>query len=416
MSSRTEALRDNSGDPGAMGSATPTCRFKFGDFEVDTRAGELRRGESKIKLHRKSLQLLLVLLEHPGEVVLREELRANLWTADTFVDFNANIKTAVNKLRQALNDSAEKPIFIETIPRVGYRFIFPVTHLLQSSHLSPATGPLQRVEDHLPRASWTAGIIGRNRFWRIAALSVLCFALGVSGLYEVWQRSSHVKSSSIPRSPVLLVLPFDNLSGDSSQDFFSDGETDEMISLIGRQAPHDLSVIARTSAMQYRGVHKPLSRIAQELGGVDYVLEGSVRRFGAHIALNTELLRMPGQVVLWSHSYERDIGDLLEVQQDLAEQVCSSVLRRLMISKSTHFAGAVNSQAHDTYLMGMYYQANKRNGDNLLRGIEYFKQAVQQDSHYAPAYAALAYSYTLAAGWEVLPPTTPIRKRKRQRH
>src|ERR1022692_279648 len=275
--------------------------FRFGVFELDPRVGELRRQGRKIKLQKKSLQLLLLLIERAGEVVLRDELRAGLWPAGTFVDFDSNIKTALNRLRQSLGDSAENPVFIETIPKTGWRFIAPVTKVERTGVFPTADVEPDIIGSRLSVES--VSFRPRTRSWKLAAISAALLVVVVSGLLLLaWRNWTSPSSSSRPL--VLLVLPFDNLSGDPTQDFFSDGVTDEMITVLGEHVPQGLSVIARTSAMQYRAPRKPLAQIAHELGGADYVLEGSVRRSGDRVAINVQLLRVSDQAVLWADTYQ----------------------------------------------------------------------------------------------------------------
>ena len=380
--------------------------YRFGAFEVDPRAGELRRQGRKIKLQKKSLQLLLLLIERAGEVVLRDELCAGLWPADTFVDFDANIKTALNRLRQALGDSAENPLFIETIPKTGWRFVAPITKVERAA-LSPSAKDDPRISP-LSVANTYSGTLTRSRKLVTVLVPLLMVLIALSMF--LWRARKSTSSSSRPQ--VLLVLPFDNLSGDPTQDFFSDGVTDEMITMLGEQAPPGLSVIARTSAMQYRGTRKPLTQIARDLGGADYVLEGSARRSGDHVAVNVQLFRVSDQAVLWASTYQRDIADLLAVQEDVAQRVTSSIVEKLTPAARPGSPSAVNSQAHDAYLMGLYYQQNKHKEQNVLSSLKYFQEAIRLDPSYAPPYAGLAYSYMLAAGWEMLTPADAYPKAK----
>ena len=396
----------------AAGVGPSVQLFRFGVFELDARTGELRRDGRKIKLQKKSLQLLLLLIERAGEVVLRDELRVGLWPADTFVDFDANIKTALNRLRQSLGDSGENPVFIETVPRTGYRFVAPVTKVEHTEVSSATDGESDTPMDPALSAEHVS-FRTITPSWKLTTVLVLLLVAGTIALYVlVWhpRQSPSLFSSSKPL--VLLVMPFDNLSGDPSQDFFSDGVTDEMITLLGEQAPPGLSVIARTSAMEYRGKRKPLVQIAHELGGADYVLEGSVRRAGDRVAINVQLFRVSDQAVLWAGTYQREVADLLTVQEDVAQRVSISIVQKLTPTPRSGSMREVNSQAYDAYLMGLYYQENKRKGHNLLSSLEYFQQAIRQDPTYAPAYAGLAYSYMLAAGWEMLKPADAYPKAK----
>ncbi len=369
--------------------------YRFGDFEIDTRSGELRRDGIRIRLQKKSAQLLLMLIDRPGEVVLREELRTGLWPADTFVDFDANIKTAVNRLRRVLGDSADNPIFIETVPRTGFRFVARVTRVGKVDD----SRPLDETVANNQWAQLAPQSAKENSHWvsiLIAGSAILILGLG---FFLIRSRFFHAKPSD---HMVLLVLPFEDLSSDRSQQLFSDGVTDELITLIGGRAPRELSVIARTSAMQYRGTRKSLADIARELGGTDYVLEGSVLRSGNHLGVNTELVRVSDQAVMWAQTYDREVVDLLGVQQDVAQRVSQSLFNRLLpANAATHVP---DPEAHDSYLMGMYYQQNKRSGENLLKSLEYFKRAIDQDPQYAAPQAELAYSYMLAGGWEMMKP------------
>jgi len=380
--------------------------FRFGVFEVDPRAGELRRQGRKIKLQKKSLQFLLLLIERAGEVVLRDELRAGLWPADTFVDFDSNIKTALNRLRQSLGDSAESPVFIETIPKTGWRFIAPVTKVERPA-VSLTADAEPGIDSRLSVDRVSSRTLTRSR--KLASVAALLLVVALIGFsLFVWRTRKSPPSS---RPLVLLVLPFDNLSGDPTQDFFSDGVTDEMITMLGEHVPQGLSVIARTSAMQYRATRKPLAQIARELGGADYVLEGSVRRSGDHVAVNVQLFRVSDQAVLWANTYQREVADFVAMQEDVAQRVSSSIVERLTLTPRLNSPRQVNPQAQDAYLMGLY-ATNKRTGKSLLSSLKYFQQAIQEDPNYAAPYAGLADSYLLAAGWEVLTPAEAYPKAK----
>jgi TolB-like protein/DNA-binding winged helix-turn-helix (wHTH) protein/Tfp pilus assembly protein PilF len=387
------------------GDSRPSHLFRFGVYEVDPHNREIRREGLRIKLPEKSFQLLLILLENAGKVVLRGELQAGLWAAGTFVDFDANIKTALNRLRQSLGDPAENPVFVETIPRVGVRFIAPVSRVereeMSASHLiGSATNP--QIHPNAPGDSVLA--YRRILFWRTAVVVSLILATASLGLVVRRLRPFEARASSA-KLAILLVLPFDNLSGDPSQQYFSDGMTDEMITAIGEQAPHEVSVIGRSSAMRYRGTEKPISQIAHELGGADYVLEGSVRRSSDHVAINAQLVRTRDQAVLWAQTYQRDVADLLEVQQNVAQQVSHSILQKLVSSPQLSAPRRLDALAYDSYLMGLYYQQNKRTGLDLLKSVEYFQTAIREDPNYAEAYAALAQSYKLVATWEIMKPS-----------
>ena len=239
-------------------------RVRFGVFEVDFHAGELRKSGLKIKLHAQPLAVLRVLLERPGEVVTREELQQKLWGSNTFVDFDHGLNKTINKLREALSDNADTPRYIETLPRRGYRFIAPVTLPSSAPELVPTTE--RKSKSHF--TGWAAG----------AVAVLLAF-----GIYWFGFRS-RVSRAPTSGKAMLAVLPFENMSGDDSEDYFADGLTEEMIAQLGQVQPASLGVIARTSAMRYKHTKESVAQIGRELG-VNYLLEGSVRLAGQRVRI-----------------------------------------------------------------------------------------------------------------------------------
>src|ERR1700720_1712214 len=273
---------------------------RFGVFDVDMQARQLCKAGLRVKLQDQPFQVLAALLERPGEVVTREELRQRLWPADTFVDFDLSLNGALKKLRYALGDVADSPTFIETIPRRGYRFIAAVRPV--TVDLVSRSGP-----------AWTGG-------WswpRAAKLYLLALALAAAMLV-VWRVGWRARSSgkSTPQATIqsLAVLPLENLSGGPSQDYFADGMTDELITSIGQI--RSLRVISRMSVMQYRGVHKPLPQIARELN-VDAVIEGTVVRSSGQVRIAAQLIQASTDKHLWSQSYQRDLKDALGLQHEI---------------------------------------------------------------------------------------------------
>ncbi len=421
MAIDTSILGHDSVTTPVKNSLRPARRFQFGVFQVDVSNGEVRKQGSKIKLQEKPFQLLVLLLEHAGRITTREELRQGLWSADTFVDFDANLKTTLNKLRQVLGDSAENPIYIETIPRQGYRFLPPVVSLECEPYLTgdPVTGgtltgdarPLAISKSaDLPTNSPATSTGPRLAGWQAISAVLLALVLVVAGIYALRMRSAPVLKPMQQRV-LLLVLPFDNLSGDPTQEYFSDGLTDEMITLLGRQYPNGLSVIARTSAMLYRATQKPLPQVARELGGVDYVLEGSVRRSGNHVAINAQLFRTRDQASLWAETYESGVADVLTIQNNVAGQIARALVLEVAPERGRHPRSVPNPKIYDSYLMGLY-EANQRSEPSLRKSVEYFKTAIQGDASYAPPYAGLANSYLLLAGWLLMPPAEAYPKAK----
>ena len=378
--------------------------FHFGTFEVDLRLRELRKQGLKVKLQDKPFNMLALLLEQAGEIVTREDLRGRLWPSDTFVDFDANLNTTLNKLRRALGDSADNPRFIETLPRHGYRFIAPVE--AAATDTEPKVAPAGTIPT--PTTSLVSVASPghqRLRGWMrsyAAIVSAIMVAVTASVLLTILTiRWTVVRQSrSTTERTMLLVLPFEDLSGDSGQEYFADGLTDEIITELGHVRPDRLGVIARTSAMQYKHTREPLRDIARGLG-VDYVLEGSVLRAGGGVRVTARLIQSSDQTELWTESYERATPDVLALQRDVVDRIAQSLAIELVPrgNAAGGRAAAVNPEAYEDYLKGRYYW-NKRTADGLEKGLGYFQQAIQIDPHYAQAYAGLAESYLVAAGWE----------------
>jgi TolB-like protein/DNA-binding winged helix-turn-helix (wHTH) protein/tetratricopeptide (TPR) repeat protein len=421
MATDTSILGHDSVTAPVENSLRPARRFQFGVFQVDLSNGEVRKQGSKIKLQEKPFQLLVLLLEHAGRITSREELRQGLWSADTFVDFDANLKTTLNKLRQVLGDSAENPIYIETIPRQGYRFLPPVVSLQCEPSLTgdavtgdASTGDAQPLaiskSADAPINSSGTNTGPRLVLWQAITVAMLALVLVAAGIYALRTKSAPV-IKPIQQRVLLLVLPFDNLSGDPTQEYFSDGLTDEMITLLGRQYPNGLSVIARTSAMRYRATQKPLPQVARELGGVDYVLEGSVRRSGNHVGINAQLFRTRDQASMWAETYESGVADVLTIQNSVAGQIARALVLEVTPERGRHARSVPNPKIYDAYLMGLY-EANQRSEPSLRKSVEYFKTAIQGDASYAPSYAGLANSYLLLAGWLLMPPADAYPKAK----
>ena len=312
-------------------------QYRFGSFEIDLAEGELRRQGSRIKLNEKPFRLLCVLLERAGRLVTRDDLRQRLWSADTYVDFDANLNTALSTLRHTLGDSSESPLFIETIPRQGYRFIAPVTAVQDESEAEPSSAVLEPLPEPEAETQVSSGrrIEYRKTFVAVAVFLVVSFVIA-------W--IAHVRWVR-PRQTIgkltILVTPFENLSGDPSQDYLSDGLTDEMITRLGQISPSRLSVWARSTAMQYKHTAKSVDQIARECRA-DYILEGSVRRQDDRIRITAQLFKVGEQGSLWTQAYDRDAKDLLIIQQDVADRIAHSLSLEVLpepsksIAVSTH--------------------------------------------------------------------------------
>lgn len=421
MATDTSILGHDSVTTPVENSLRPPRRFQFGVFQVDVSNGEVRKQGSKIKLQEKPFQLLVLLLEHAGRIATREELRRGLWSVDTFVDFDANLKTTLNKLRQVLGDSAENPIYIETVPRQGYRFLPPIVSLeckpsltgdsvTEGALTGDARPPAISKSADVPTNASGTTTGSRLADWQAISAVMLALVLVVAGIYALRTKSAPVLKP-VQQRVLLLVLPFDNLSGDPTQEYFSDGLTDEMITLLGRQYPNGLSVIARTSAMRYRATQKALPQVARELGGVDYVLEGSVRRSGNHVGINAQLFRTRDQASLWAETYESGVADVLTIQSNVAGQIARALVLEVAPERGRQPRSDPNPKIYDAYLMGLY-EANQRSEPSLRKSVEYFKTAIQGDASYAPPYAGLANSYLLLAGWLLMPPADAYPKAK----
>jgi TolB-like protein/DNA-binding winged helix-turn-helix (wHTH) protein/lipoprotein NlpI len=358
--------------------AQPVRLVRFGVFEVNFRSRELRKQGSKIKLQEQPFQILAMLLERPGDVFTREEICQKLWASDTFVDFDHSLGTAIKKLRQALGDDAETPRYIETLPRRGYRFIAPVEGAGADLRVPPSEGshPAATL-----RKWWLLASAGT-----LLAIPLLSIGLNVSGIRD---RLRSLRSP--PRIESLAVLPLENLSGDPTQEYFADGMTDELITEVAKIS--SLRVISRTSIMEYKGAHKPLAAIASELG-VDAVVEGTIVRSGQKVRITTQLIRARDDRHLWSEEYERDLGDAVTLQGEVAQAIAGQIQIKLTPQEHTSLARArpVRPQAYEAYLKGTYF-LNKLTEADLHKSIELFSQAVELDPAYAQAYAGLSQSY-----------------------
>jgi TolB-like protein/DNA-binding winged helix-turn-helix (wHTH) protein len=370
--------------------------IQFGAYELDSAAGELRKHGIKIKLQEQPLQILQKLLEHPGEVVTREELQKRIWPADTFVDFDHGLYSAVQRLRDALGDNAETPRYIETIPRRGYRFIAPAdTPNGNGSETKDVALPVEidvPIESH---RSEGAGGRWYSSFWLagVALMFALVFVSNTGGL------RTRMFSSSTPTIRSLAVLPLQNLSGDPNQDYFADGMTEELITELCRL--NAVKVISRTSIMRYKNSNKSLPIIARELG-VDVIVEGSVLRSGDRVRITAQLISAQTDANLWADTYDRNLQDTLAVQEAVASAIAGKI-KTTMISRGTiqtKVPRVVNFKAHEAYLLGAHEDSlagdfSNHQGmaavseEHHRRAIEYYEQALLADPNYAPVYLAI---------------------------
>jgi TolB-like protein/DNA-binding winged helix-turn-helix (wHTH) protein/Tfp pilus assembly protein PilF len=391
-----------------MGPAAPSPRvIRFGVFELDLRSGELQRQGRKIRLEGQPVQVLICLLENPGELVTREELHRKLWPAATFVNFEDGLNAAVKRLRHALSDSADNPRFIETLPRRGYRFIAPmqvVTVTGDESAVQMATAvteapaipnpPEAKDQDQVQLSETTVPVVRQRwpRAWKRFGFVLF----GMLAILTGWM----LRPGSHPPPAIrsVAVLPLENLSGDASQDYFSDGMTDELITELGKIS--ELRVISRTSAMTYKGSHEPLPQIARDLN-VGAVVEGAVLRSGNQVRITAQLILAAADKHLWAQSYEGDLRDTLMLQKQVARSIAEQIRIELTPHEQAILENGkrVNPDAYEAYLKGRYFW-NKRTGEGLKEAIDYFNQAIQNDPNYAAAYAGLTDSYGLAGDWQ----------------
>ena len=382
-----------------MATSVPVTRIiHFGVFELDLKAGVLRKHGLRLKLSEQPFQVLAVLLEKPGEIVTREELRNRLWPSDTFVDFDHGLNNAVMRLREALGDASENPRFIETIPRRGYRFIAPVSGLVPTAAIAPDVEHDNTSNEGAKSAESDIHTISPKPavwHWRPAGIIIVGVAAvlfcALSAFF--WYRRISPDGGISHQSKSLVVLPLENLSGDKDQDYFADGMTDDLIANLAKI--RSLRVISRSTAMTYKDTHKPLSQIARELN-VDAVVEGTVLRVGDRVRITAELVQVSTDRHLWADTYESQMGDILALQNRVSSAIVNEIRINLTPEDQQRLAKtqAVVPEAYENYLKGRYYW-NKRSDENLTRAIGYFEQATHEAPQYSLAYAGLADCYAI---------------------
>jgi TolB-like protein/DNA-binding winged helix-turn-helix (wHTH) protein/Tfp pilus assembly protein PilF len=357
-------------------SMEPTARFdrpiRFGAFEVDLRSGELRKKGFRIRLQEQPFQVLTTLLEHPGEVISREELRERVWPSGTYIDFENGLNKAMSKLREALGDSADAPLFIETLPRRGYRFIAPIAVAQPTDDASGMT---------------------RRKHWWIGAASAFTIFLIAAVLLLIRVRTTRtVQAPARQRIESVAVLPLENLSGDPSQDYFADGMTEALIGDLGSIGT--VRVISRTSTARYKRTKKVVPDIARELN-VDAVVEGTVVRSGDRVRVTARLVRAAPERELWSGSYEREMRDILVLQTDVARAITYQIGANLSPGGQIRVSRVnrqVNPEAYDAFLKARF-EAGNWSEVAQARSVEYLESAVRNDPNYADAWSELSQVY-----------------------
>jgi TolB-like protein/DNA-binding winged helix-turn-helix (wHTH) protein/Flp pilus assembly protein TadD len=395
--------------------------IRFGEgYELDLRPRRLRRGSHVLKLERIPFEILLLLLEHRDEIVPRDQIVSRVWGQGVFLDTDNSIRGAIRKLRHVLKDDAETPRFIQTVTGQGYRFIASVITTPEASaasepeasvvptsnrdFVSELDGWLQArrlrlVEQDQERTVEEATHRGTahgqgnrktNRWVFVGAaalLSVACLLLILA--VRGWRRASSLPTRP-PDKIVLAVLPFENLSHDPDQEFFSDGLTEEMIAQVGKLNRDRLTVVARSSVAKYKGSNLAAKEIGKELNA-DYLVQGSVRRSSDRIRITVQLIQAQNQTDLWTESYDRELKGVLAVQDSVVQSIASQIHIALTEEQKTRLANPrqTRPEAYEAYLKGRYYW-NKRTADGMQKAEHYFQQAIDSDPTYAAAYSGLA--------------------------
>jgi TolB-like protein/DNA-binding winged helix-turn-helix (wHTH) protein/Tfp pilus assembly protein PilF len=362
-------------------------RYTFDQFELDARTFELRRSGEHVRLERIPLELLLLLVSRHGDLVSREEIIGKLWGKETFIDSNTAINVAVRKIRQVLDDKIENPRYILTVPAKGYRFVGSISaepakpaNGNSSDPVSLAPAPTSTPQAQ-PRPSSTA-----DRSWWIWISAILLLGVATTAVVRSRHRSPATKQ-------MFVILPFENLTGDPAQEYVADGMTEEMISRMGGLDPEHIGVIARTSAMNYKGTHKSASEIARELG-VSYLLEGSIGHVGDRVRVTAQLIQASDQTHMWSSEYDSDLGNLLQLESDVAGAIAQQVRIKLVAGTPARYTQKVLPESQVAYLRGLA-DWNLRTHQSITDATEEFKRAIAIDPNYALPYAALARCYAI---------------------
>ena len=355
--------------------------YRFEAFSLDSRTGELSHRGARTPLREQPLQLLVALLEHPGELVTREQLIRRLWPAGTFVDFDRGLNKAINHLREALGDSAEHPHFIETFPRRGYRFIVPVTH------------DGRALEEAVPQSALRHSGIPSWIVWLAAALTCLGIVIASVGGARHWMATRRQPAQQIS---AIAVIPLENLSHDPEQEYFADGVTDALITDLAKVS--GVRITSRTSIIRYKATKKSIGEIGRELN-VDAVVEGTVTRFGNRVRITAQLIQVSTDMHLWAEAYERDATEILGLQNEVATEIArrvSSLVRPL------DQARLVTPDAYGFYLKGRYF-FYQYTSQGWQQSIESFNRAIESDASFAPAYSGLADAYLVAGTYGAIP-------------
>jgi TolB-like protein/DNA-binding winged helix-turn-helix (wHTH) protein/Tfp pilus assembly protein PilF len=374
--------------------------IRFGEFELALKSGELRRNGRVVRLQPQPFKVLAFLATHAGQTVTRQELQHAVWDGETFVDFEHGLNFCIKQIRSALGDNAQTPRIVETLPKRGYRFIPEVERLNGKQTAETVINEPAEARSSVEPRQRAIQFPAR----RIAAIGVIA-GVALAGVYFTFgflARRNPTDPVPLAVRVMIAVMPFENLSGDPEQAYFSDGMTEEMIARLGGLNPDALGVIARTSVMGYKGGNKDIGEIGRELG-VDFVVEGSVRRDQDRVRITAQLIRVSDQTHLWSESYDRPAKDALTVQAEVSNRIANALTIELLREREQGSAQPGNADAVDAYLRGRYLW-NKGNRESVARSVEQFNRAIELDAGYAPAYCGLADSYRLLGMYYVTPP------------
>ena len=385
-----------------MSSATSNL-YRFGELVLDVQNRVLKRAGEPVPLTRKAFDVLLLLVQNSGSIVTKEELMNEVWP-DSFVE-DSNLTQTIFMIRKALNETADRR-YILTLQGQGYRFLAPVTEAETS--VTEAEKPQLTsagVEDSKKQSPFRLQRRGLRRWVFLGCAGATLIAMAAAGL-RYWH--ARQAPSDRPNRITLAVLPFENFTGDERQEYFSDGMTEEMISQLGNLDPARLGVIARTSIMHYKHSQASITDIGRELG-VQYVIEGSVRREAGRVRIAAQLIQVKDQSHVWAQEYDRDLSHLLELQREIAREVANEIEFRLSgrrpiepFRPAAPASGANFYEAYDLYLKGRYFW-NKRTPEGFRQAAEYFQQAIEKDPNNGRAYAGLADTFSLMSTWYVGP-------------
>jgi len=374
--------------------------YRFGPYDLSLGDAELRRNGIRLKLQEQPFRILCALLEHPGELVTREQLRQQLWEEGTFVDFEHGLNTAIKKIRDVLNDDADTPRYIETIPRRGYRFLASVETV--GAVLTHPPAAESRREPKLQKLS------ARRLISRTTLLAgVVAIALLAAVAVWLWKRNP--PTAAAHGRVMLAVLPFQNLSSDASQDYFAEGMTEELITHLGRWNPERLGVIARTSTDAYKSANKSVAQVGRELG-VDYVVEGSARHEGKQVRIAAQLIQVRDQTHLWAKEYDRDEQNILALQDEVAADVAGEISVKLS-PRTKMSTQTLDLEAHEDFLKGQH-QWNQLNCRGFEAALPAFERAVRRDARFALAQAWLAATYYKLGDFKCRPEQEMLRSAK----